>query len=200
MGGIMKAEEVEKEIRLIKEMVEKTRFSTTGSGWYLIFWGSLVILAVAIMYLLNYLKMYQLIWVDWVVLMVLGVIVTVFMTRKYQRNSQVRSYAVENLGYLWSACGIAFFLVGFVLPLAGVYSYGVISILVSVIAGIAIFVSGGIYEWNFMKISGMIWWAAAIVMIFVQPEYRGLIFILATFFGYLLPGIIINRMYKKGGE
>ncbi len=196
----MKAEEVQQEIRLIKEMVEKTRLSTTGSGWYLVLWGALAIIAVAIMYLLVYLRMYQWIWVDWFVLMGFGVIATMIMSRKSKQKSQVRTYAEENLRYLWSACGIAFILVGFVLPLAGVYSYDVISILISVIAGIAIFVSGGIYEWNFMKICGMIWWAAAIVMIFVEPEYRALVFIPATFFGYLLPGIIINRMYKKGGE
>ncbi|NOZ62339.1 MAG: hypothetical protein GXO74_11740 [Calditrichaeota bacterium] len=196
----MKAEEIQEEIRLIKAMVEKTRRSTTGSGAYLVVWGLLIILAVAVMYALIYLEKYNLIWVDWFVLMGLGAAFTSLKARKAEKRATFKTYAEETLKHLWIGSGIAFFLTGFIFPLAGVYSYEVISILVSTIAGLAVFVSGGIYEWNFLKWCGVVWWAAAVVMIFVHPNYRALVFIPATFFGYLLPGIIINRMYKKGGE
>ena len=196
----MKTEEAQEEIRLIKEMVEKTRRSTSGSGFYLILWGILVIIAVAVMYLLVYLKQYNLIWIDWFLLMGLGVIITNIISHKAEKEMNYKTYAEENMKHLWFSCGVAFILTGFVFPIAGVYSTDVISILIATIAGVAVFVTGGIYEWNFLKWSGAVWWLSAVMMVFIHPHYRALLFIPATFFGYLLPGIIINRMCKKGGE
>ena len=196
----MKAEEIHDEIRFIREMVEKTRKQSTGSGWYLIIWGALIIIALAVMYVLAYLEAYQFIWLDWIVLMGIGVVATLMLSKRYRSQSEVKTYAEENVHYLWFASGIAFLLTAFVFPMAGAYSTEVIPMLVSTIAGLGLFVSGGIYEWTFMKICGLVWWVAAIIMIFLKPEFRGLLLIPATFFGYLLPGIIVNRLIKKGGE
>jgi len=195
----MEQDQAREEIRFIREMIEKTRSSAVKSGPYLIVWGILVILAIIGMYLLEIGKLYEWIWIDWIVFMGIGTVYTVFQAIKEQRKNRVRTYAVVTVSYLWSACGIAFILLGFVFPLLRLYSYEPIPIFISVIAGIALFVSGGIFQWDLLKWGGMLFWIGALVMVFCPADIRSLLFIPLIAFGYLTPGIIYDRKYRKAG-
>ena len=195
----MKSEQAVEEIQLIKEMIEKTKKSTAAHGGYFITWGVLIIAALLVNYALVYLHKFNLIWLDWIVFMGAGTIYSIiYPTRKGRRNN-VRTYAESTLAHLWTACGVAFILLGFVFPLSGVYSYELIAVLVSVIAGISMFASGGIYEWSILKWSGVAWWTGAVIMAFLPNSYCGFVLILLVIVGYIYPGIQLNRQYGDSG-
>ena len=87
----------------------------------------------------------------------------------------------------------------FVFPLAGLYSYGDILAVITVVAGIGIFTSGGIYKLNLLKWCGILWWAGGLALLFIDPGYRGLAMLPLIILDYLIPGIIFNIKYRKNG-
>ena len=67
----------------------------------------------------------------------------------------------------------------------------------AIIAGIGTFVTGGIIEWKLIRISGLIWWVAAIIMIFTHWHFHTLIFAITIIPGYLVPGYALRREYMN---
>ncbi|MFQ6038365.1 MAG: hypothetical protein ACE5LV_07090 [Candidatus Aminicenantales bacterium] len=188
------------EIRIIREMIAKTREITAGSWMFLLIWGILAILGVAGMYVLVFLEKYTWIWLNWVVFVVVGVGFTRAYGAKLERRSGVKTYAHLMSAHLGIACGVAFVLVGFVFPLMKLYSWGPISVLIALVAGILVFVMGGIYDWSLLRVCGGLWWAGAVGMVFVHENYRALCFIPLILVGYILPALVLRSMYRKQKE
>ncbi len=65
------------------------------------------------------------------------------------------------------------------------------------IVGILLFVIGGIYEWNLLKWSALLWWLGGVGMIFIDLNYRALACVPLIIIGYLVPGFILRSQYKK---
>ncbi len=196
----MKSENALEDIRLIKEMIEQTKRSNATYGGYFIGWGILVIIAVLVNYALIYWQRFNLIWVDWIVFMGVGTIVSIFDSKKKAERERVRTYTAKALSHLWAGCGMAFILVGFVFPLLGLYSYEAIPALVSLVAGVGMFVSGGMYEWPLLKWAGIVWWLGSIGLVFAHGLVQALLLCLLVLAGYLYPGIRLNLLYRKEGE
>lgn len=193
----MNSIEAKEEIRLIREMIEKTKRVAAKLWSFFFFWGILIIIAIMGMYLLVVLKRYGWIWLNWIFFTVIGVIYSMVYWARQEKLEGTKTYAQIAMAHLSFACGIAFLLTGLVLPALGVYSYGVIPILIAVIAGVFIFVIGGIYEWNLVKWLALIWWFGALGMVFLHAYYRTLFCVPLIIVGYLLPGCIFRSRYRK---
>lgn len=189
--------QAKEEIQFIREMIEKTKMITAGSWNYFLVWGIVAILAVIGMYVLVFFEKHNWIWLNWVVFVGIGIVLTIFYGVKQERLQEMKTYAQDAMGHLGFACGMAFILVGFIFPLLGLYSYGVIPVLISTIAGIFAFVTGGIFEWNLLKWCGAIWWLGALGMLFIHWHYRALLFVPLIIIGYLVPAIVLRSMYRK---
>lgn len=189
--------QAKEEIKLIKEMIEKSKKSHAQSWQFFLLWGILVILGIAGMHGLVLLKRFNLIWLNWVLFMGIGVIIQIFLVLRRVHTEEVRTYVDQAIIHISFSCGIAFGFTGFILPLLKVYPPGVIPIMVSVIAGVIIFSLGGIYEWGFLKWCGCLWWFGALVMVFIHWHYRSLIVALLIIVGYLVPGFILQRRYHE---
>jgi len=189
--------QAKEEIRFIREMIEKTKRATSEAWNYFFVWGILIILAVVGMYILVFLEKFSWIWLNWIVFVGIGVIYSIFYGIKQEKLQGMRTYAQSAYGYLCFACGMAFLLMGFIFPALGLYSFKVIPVFMSVIAGILVFSGGGIYEWNLLKWCGVIWWLGAVGMIFVKWQYRSLFFIPLIIIGYLVPGLVLRSKYRK---
>lgn len=196
----METKQVQQEIQFIKEMIEKTKRSAAESGTVFIIWTIFPILAILGMYSLIYLKYYQLIWLNWVVFIALGSIFTYVHVLKQNRKQKVKTYTQMAADSIWMACVFGFILLGFVFPFMGIYSSNVIPIMMSVIAGIGVYATGGITEWNLLKWCGLIWWLGALAMgLFIQWPYGTLFLIPVLILGYLVPGLILNKKYRQQG-
>ena len=193
----MDEQQARDEIRLIKEMVEKTRKATAESGSLFIFWGFLIIVAIIAMYVLAYFHKFHWIWVNWIACAVIGWGYSALYGIRQERTQKTRTYAQMAAKHLSIACGAAYLMAAFVFPLLKLYSYNAIGILVAFISGILIFVMGGIYEWNLLKWCGLLWWLGAVGMTFVPGDYRTLCLIPLIILGYLVPGLILRSRYKK---
>ena len=196
----MNEHEAKEEIRLIREMIEKTKLSSAKAWIYHFIWGVVGILGVVGMYLLVFLKRFSWIWVNWVVFVGIGVLLTLFLAAKQESRRGIKTYVHISIGHLCFACGIAFILTGFIFPLLGLYTYREITVLISLIAGILSFGIGGIVEWNLLKWCGVIWWLGAVGMVFIHWHYRGLLFIPLLIVGYLVPALIFRSQCRKIGR
>ena len=185
------------EIRLIQEMIERTKKITAGSWMFFLVWGIVVILGIGGMYTLVFIEKFSWIWLNWVVFMGIGVIFSIVYGKKFEKLEGARTYANIATGHVCFACGMAFILVGFIFPLLKLYSWGLISVLTSMVAGILVFTLGGIFEWILLKWCGVIWWLGAVGMIFVHENYRGLLVIPLLLIGYIMPALVLRSMYQK---
>jgi hypothetical protein len=192
----MNHHQAKEELKLIREMIEKTKKSHAESWDFFLMWGILIILAIIGMHALAYAKKFNLIWLNWTVFMGIGGIGQVLFVIRHQRNEKIKTYAQNAVAHISFSCGIAFIFTGFILPLLKIYPVGGIPILVSLIAGIFLFSLGGIYEWTLLKWCGILWWLGALVMIFVHWHYRSLIVIPLIIAGYIIPGLILHARYR----
>jgi hypothetical protein len=196
-GAMMNETDVQGEIRLIKDMIDQTRKITAGSWMFFLIWGTAVILGVACMYALVWLEKHDWIWFNWVGFMLAGVLFTVVYGRKFERCTGAKTYPQIATGHLSIACGVGFSLVGFIFPMFDLYTWGMIPVLISLIAGIYVFSLGGIFEWNLLKWCGLFWWLGSIGMIFIHENYRTLLFIPLILVGYITPALVLGSMYRK---
>lgn len=193
----MNQTQISEEIQFIREMIDKTKKTTAESWKFFSGWGILIILGIIGNYTLVWLKKYDLIWLNWIAFMLIGILYSVIYLGKREKSQGARTYAQISIGHVSFSCGIAFFLAGFVFPILKLYSFGVIPVVISLIVGILLFTIGGIYEWNLLKWAALFWWAGSIGMIFVHWHYRALMCIPLIIFGYLVPGFILRAQYKE---
>jgi hypothetical protein len=192
--------QVKERIQFIQEMIERTKRIAAGSWIFLIIWGIIGIIGVIGMYMLVYFEKYSWIWFNWIILVTIGIVYSLFYGAKQERARGMKTYAQVAVWYLCLACGIAFILVGLIFPAFGLYSWGLIAVLISLVAGILVFVAGGIYEWNLLKWCGVIWWLGALGMAFIHENYRALLFIPLILIGYIMPAIVLRSIYQKERE
>lgn len=185
------------EIRLIQEMIERTKKITAGSWMFFLVWGIVVILAIGSMYALVSIEEFSWIWLNWVVFVGIGVVFSIVHGKKLEKLEGARTYANIATDHVCFACGIAFILVSFIFPLLKLYSWGLIPVLISMVAGILVFTLGGIFEWNLLKWCGVIWWLGAVGLIFVHENYRALLVIPLLLIGYIMPALVLRSMYQK---
>ena len=189
--------QISEDIQLIRDMIEKTKEKAAESWKFFSVWGILIIAAIIGNYTLVYFEKYNAIWINWIVFMVVGVLVSIFYIGKKEKTSGATTYAQNAIAHLSFACGISFMLAGFVFPILKLYTYAEIPVIISMIVGILLFVIGGIYEWNLLKWSALLWWLGGVGMIFIHWHYRALACIPLIILGYLVPGFILRSQYKK---
>lgn len=192
--------QVKERIQFIQEMIERTKRIAAGSWMFGIIWGIVGILGVIGMYVLVYFEKYSWIWINWIILVTIGIAYSLFYSAKQEQARGMKTYAQVAAWHLRLACGIAFILVGLIFPALGLYSWGLIAVLISLVAGILVFVVGGIYEWNLLKWCGVIWWLGALGMAFIHENYRALLFIPLILIGYIMPAIVLRSIYQKERE
>lgn len=189
--------QIQQEIAIIKAMIEKTKRETAESGLFLILIGVVGVigtLAIGILELrqLNYLDLPILILIT----LVNGLLGYLLVTRA-ERREKVKSYAKTILYRVWSSCAIPALLIVFLFPLTKVYPFRLVPTLVSVIMGIIVFTGGVIYELRYVQWCSVIWWLGAILMAYIESQYRFLIMVGMILFGFILPGILFNQPYKN---
>lgn len=185
------------ELRIIKQMIEKTKADTAESGTNFIMSGWLVFAAALMTYMVVYLELAQWAWVPWAVLMPIGVIISAVSGVRQVKKVKVVSYTDQALSSLWQACGLSFVIVGFVaIPLKAISIQSLVP-LIAIIAGIGTFATGGIIDWKLVRWGGVAWCIAAVIMMMSHWHYHTLILAVTIFPGYLVPGYALRREYRK---
>jgi hypothetical protein len=177
----------EESLQLITDAITRTKESIRENGFPFLLWGWLITAASFLFFLLHQYTLFQYYFLPFPVLAIVGVLVTIFYYRKRISGSTI-SHLSNFLYKMWLVLGLSFFVVVFVsisqnhLP----FTYTL------VIAAIGTLASGLIMKFNPLIIGGTIFFAAAIVSVYVADDYKVLLHGVAIIFGYLIPGYLLK--------
>lgn len=178
----------EDSLRLITEMINKTKANIRQGSFHLLFWGWLIFVCSFSEYLLFRLTGWQNVWVVWL-LTIPGVFVSFIYAYIHGRRSKVFTYA--DMIYMW--IWIGFLITAIILFLILSDAIETVSPFILVIAGYATFMSGFIIKFRPLIIGGITFWIFTVISHFAGPGFAPLAMPLAVLTGYLLPGYLLKR-------
>ena len=189
--------EIQQEISIIKEMIAKSRKETAESGLFFICIGIFSVVITFVIGLLEIFKLNHLV-LPVLVIMTIGCGLIGFLTiNKKEKKANAKSYPKTLCYNIWLACSITLIIITFILPVLKIIPWNAVAILASTVLGIAIFSSGIIFESKIVTWCSAIWWAGAIIMALIPGTPRMFIMMAIILFGWVLPGVVLNRQYKN---
>ena len=194
----MNHEQIKQEISIIKSMIEKTRKETAESGHLFIFMGLAAAIFVLVISLLEIYKLSHLVLPAMIVLTIINGFIGYLVVSK--ASKKVKSYPKTVVTSLWAICGMTLLMMTFLFPFLKVYPFSALGTLVSMVLGIAVFMTGVIYEMSFIIWFSLAWWLGAVLMALIESEFRFLIMIAMIIIGWIFPGIILNKRFKNGSK
>ena len=194
----METKQAELELSVIKKIMEDSRNIALNNGWHYIFWGAVVSAALISNYIMLLLKVYDnyVGWM-WFILMIAAAITASLYEKRKDKKRTVKTFAGKLLGSLWFAGGIAMFMFGFMGTISGAYNPIYICPVISTVLGVTFYTSGEIQQLKWQKLLAYGWWLGAILLFLFPGVHTLLIFALMLTFFQTIPGIILNRKYKK---
>jgi hypothetical protein len=196
----MNHDQIQQEISIIKAMIEKTRKETAESGHLFIFMGVTSALFVLVISLLELYQLNRWVLPAMIALTIINGFVGYVVVSKPAKEEKVTSYPKTVVLSLWVICGVTMLMITFLFPFLKVYPFRALGTLASLILGIAVFMTGVIYEMRFILWYSSAWWIGAILMAISESPYSFLIMIAVIIIGWVLPGFIINKKYKNGSK
>ena len=190
---------IQEELTIIKNMIDKTRRETSESGNFFIAIGIYGIISTfAIAAMEEIFKLYNYILPALIGNIVLAAAVAYFFISRAEKKEKVKTYAKTVFIDTFFACGITAIMIMFLFPITKVYPFHLIPVLISLVFGITAFVSGSIFELQSLKWCSIAWWGGACLMAYAERGMlRAYIFMAIILFGWILPGLIMNRNYKN---
>lgn len=112
-------------------------------------------------------------------------------------NEKVETYSKTIFWHIWMVCGSAAILIVFLFPFLNVYPFHAVPVLTSLVIGIALFITGTIFELKFIQWSSLAWWAGACIMAIAVGPYKFVIMVAIILIGWIVPGFLLNKQYKR---
>ena len=178
-------------LAIIQNMISTAKNNLTDDGFHFLLWGTLVIIASFAQYGLATAGVAHN-DLPWLIMIVVGVPAAFLYEWRKKKHEKVKTHFDSIFGYLWMAIGIAIFSVIFI---AVKNQISPVPFILAVV-GVGTFVSGSIIKFKPLTIGGVVFWVAAFGACFAEPVTQLLINGVATFIGYIIPGVILWRNYK----
>lgn len=183
----------EESMLIINSMISVARNQVTENGFHFLLWGVLVIIA----------SLTQYFWLlagggnesnlVWMIMPALGVPAALIYEWRRSKVARVETHLESGYGFVWLAFGVTLGLAIF----TAVYNNIQPMAFVLMLVGLATFASGGLYRFMPLLAGGVVFWIAALIAVFVKGPDSLLLNAAATFIGYIVPGVLLWRNYKK---
>ncbi len=175
-------------IRIITEMISKTKANIRHGSFHLLFWGWLIVFCSLSSYALYRFTDYTHPYYVWFLTMP-GVIVSLVYGFVKGRKSTASTYA-DRL-YMWT--WMAFIFAAIVLFILLNDNLANVTPFIMMLAGIPTFISGIIVKFRPLIIGAVMFWLLAIAARFAGNSYELLFMAAAVIGGYLVPGYLLKR-------
>ena len=181
-------------LKIIQDMLEKTRKSFSHNDIYFLVWGWITFIACTGQFILknvyHYPKHYQ-VWG----LIVIGVVFTIYYSIKEEKKSRVKTYISESMKFLWIGMGITYFVLSIILSRTGwgntVFPFYIL------LYGLGTFVSGCFIQFRPLVIGGISAWAIAVISAFVEYDYQIIMAAAAILISYIIPAYMLRSKIKS---
>ena len=187
-------------LKTLKTAIKTSKHSLYEDGILLILWGA----SFTIGFLLSYYKSTQLVvYTTRKLIDTLNILAAVFLIGftiyyLFLRKPKLHTYTAISTRFVWIGIIIAHNLNVIVTKsLLQEVDFALIHPLQMVLIGFALFVTGGIYRYNLLSISGVIMWLAAVWCARVELADQYLIRAIANSICFVIPGISMYMKSKK---
>ncbi len=183
----------EESLRIITDMINKTKVNIRQSSFHLLFWGWLIFICSLIEYLLWKFTDFASPWFVWF-LVIPGVFVSLIYGFTKGRQEKILTYAT--MLYVWTWIG--FLISSVILTVILWKNMEKFAPLILIMAAIPAFISGFIIKFKPLIAGAITFWIFALIAHFGGTEVSALAVPAAMLTGYLIPGYLIKR--KTNGD
>lgn len=180
-------------LRLIQDMIEKTRADMSDNTGQFLLWGWLTFIACTAQFILlkaGY-ENHSLVWL----VMIPGVIISTYMGIKDSKKHKATTYIGESMKFLWMGMGISFFVLGMILSRFGwkdnVFPFFML------LYGLGTFISGKFLQFKPLIYGGLAAWSLAIISVYFSYEYQTLFAAGAILVSYIIPAYLLRNKNKS---
>ena len=178
----------EESLKIITEMINRTKVNISQGSFHLLLWGWLIFLCSLADYILMRFTGFEHSYYVWF-LVIPGIFVSLIYGFTKGRQAKVHTYA--EMIYMWTWIGfLGAFIALFFIQAKRMEMFGQYILL---LAGFATFVSGIIIRFRPLIIGGISFWIIAIAVSFTGPSIAPLGMPLAVITGYLIPGYMLKN-------
>ncbi|MBK7710697.1 MAG: hypothetical protein IPN67_03080 [Bacteroidales bacterium] len=183
----------EESIRIITEMLNKTRVNIRQGIFHLLLWGWMIALCSLGEYILIRFTGITKPWLIWM-LVIPGMFVSMIYGMVNGRRAKIHTYADKVWMWTWFAYLFAMFVL-FTIHSRNMES---ISAYMLMITGIPTFMSGIIIRFRPLIIGGICFWVLSLFVSFAGPVIGPLGVPFAMIVGYLIPGYMLKNKIDHG--
>jgi len=178
----------EESLRIIAEMINKTKVNIRQSSFHLLLWGWLIFACSLSEYLLmRFSGFTHPYWVWFFVIP--GVFISLIYGFVTGRKTNVRTYAGRL--YMWTWIG--FLIAATVLFIVQSKRLDIVAPYILLLSGFPTFISGFIIKFRPLVVGGLCFWVIALVVNFTGPAVAPLGMPVAVLTGYLIPGYLLKN-------
>ena len=178
----------EESLKIITDMINKTKVNIRQGSFHLLFWGWLIFACSLSEYLLWNLTDYATPWYVWF-LTIPGVLVSMIYGFVNGRKAKVHTYA--DMIYMWT--WMAFLFAAVVLFVIIRKDIEDVAPFILTLAAMPTFISGCIIRFRPLIFGGASFWVLALVASFAGPSVAPLAVPVAMLAGYLIPGYLLRK-------
>jgi hypothetical protein len=178
----------EESLRIITEMINKTKVNIRQGSFHLLFWGWLLIFCSLSDWLLAKFTGFDHHYYAWF-LVIPGAFVSMIYGFVNGRKEKVHTYA--NMLYMWTWIG--FLIAATVLFIVQAKDMQSVTPYILLLAGFPTFLSGFIIRFRPLILGGICFWIMALVVHFAGPSLAPLGTPIAMLIGYLIPGYMLKN-------
>ncbi len=185
------------ELSYIKQVMHDSRRTIVDNGISYIMWGVIIVLALMSSYFMIVNNIEDNYGLNWIILIAIGWIFSMVWAKKNRKRHKSSTFAGKILAAVWFSSGIAMTIIGFIGTTSGGVKGVFVSPVISVILGIAYFVSGFVYGSKWISMLSIGWWAGATLMFYWPGMQVFWIMSLMMIFFQIIPGVYLYQQAKK---
>jgi hypothetical protein len=178
----------EESLKIITEMINRTKVNIRQGSFHLLFWGWLITVCSLSEWLITNLTHYAHPYYVWI-LVIPGAFVSMIYGAVTGRKAKVHTYA--DVLYMWTWIGFLF--AAIVLFIVQSDRMENITPYILLLAGFPTFLSGFIVKFKPLIAGGICFWVIAILVHFAGPSLALLGTPVAMLTGYLIPGYMLRN-------
>lgn len=176
-------------LKFIEDSILKTRQNLKENSFFFLFWGWLMLGTCLIHYILIYVFQYEHHWIPWPILTTLGGVISAVKGYRMDKKANYRTHLDSFMTWLWSSCGLLFFIVAFI----SIYQ-GILPIpFILAIAGAGTLATGGLIKYRPVVIGGILLSAVAVISAITPINFQLPLLAAGFALGYLIPGYMLKH-------
>lgn len=188
----MKSEESlgpQQSLLLIEDVITRTKDHFRSNSFYFMLWGWLISTASFSFFVLHQFTSFKFYFLPFPILVAAGIVTTLVAFFRDRARQNVETYSDHFISRLWMVLGLGFITI-VVLSLSQHVAPFLFTI---VIAAIGTLVSGLIMKFKPLITGGLLFFAAALIGIWVPEDFKPLLLTVSILTGYLLPGYLLKK-------